>query len=51
MLKIGEVDLNKLRLDALDISKQRQYPLQGLSKDDFQSSVSNNIDLRNDEED
>tara|TARA_B110000503_G_C6925614_1_gene320571 strand:+ start:100 stop:633 length:534 start_codon:yes stop_codon:yes gene_type:complete len=51
ILKIGEVDLNKLRLDALDISKQRQYPLQGLSKDDFQSSVTDNIDLRNNEED
>lgn len=47
--KIGEVDLDKLRSDILDIPKQRQFPLQGLSKDDLASSISTNINVRDNE--
>ena len=51
VIKIGEVDLNQLRNDIQDIPKQRQYPLQGTSKEDFDSSLSNDINLRDNETD
>jgi len=48
--KIGEVDLDQLRDDLLYIPEQRQYPLQGKSKDDVNSAISTNTNYRNDEE-
>lgn len=50
-LKIGEVDLFRLKQELINIPEHRQYPLQGLTEDDFTSSITTDYNLLNNEED